>query len=64
MKRTDWKASIGQLIPRTKRYRYIERRVYVDADGIEHVKINGSFVAVDWLRADGRTVDVYYEVVV
>lgn len=64
MKRTEWKASIGQLIPKSNRYRYTERRVYLDADGIEHVKIGGTWIPLELLREEGRTVDVYYEVVV
>ena len=63
MKKTDWKASIGKP-KKDGRYSYIERRVYIDADGIEHVKINGTWIPLELLREEGRTVDVYYEVVV
>lgn len=63
MKRTEWKASIGQL-KKDGRYRYTERRVYLDADGIEHVKIGGTWIPLELLREEGRTVDVYYEVTV
>lgn len=63
MKRTEWKASIGQP-KKNGTYAYAERRVYIDADGIEHVKIGGTWIPLELLREKGRTVDVYYEVTV
>ena len=39
---------------------WINRRVWADDNGIEYVKINGNFIAIDWLMLRGWEVDVAF----
>lgn len=38
----------------------INRRVYVDENGAEHVRINGNYVALNWMESHGWDVNLSY----
>ena len=60
MKKTYKMATIGQLNRQTRKYTYIERRVYEDEIGNEYVCINRSFFEIDLLRKLGDTVSIWF----
>lgn len=60
MKKTYKMATIGQLNRQTRKYTYIERRVYEDESGNEYVCINRSFFEIDRLRKLGDTVSIWF----
>lgn len=39
---------------------WISRRVYTDEQGNEYIKINGVYVAVEWLYQHGWDVDIVW----
>ena len=39
---------------------WIKRRVWVDEDDIEYVKINGEWFGIDWLILKGWEVDIAF----
>ena len=39
---------------------WVNRRVWADDDGVEFIKINGTFVSIEWLRAHGWKVDIAF----
>lgn len=38
----------------------VDRRVYEDENGVAHVKLNRDFYSVDWLRAHGDGVFIWF----
>ena len=57
MKKTERKATIGQLNRMTGNYTHIDRRVFEDEHGNECVKVNGS-----WIDLDQYDNDINYKV--
>ena len=57
MKKTERKATIGQLNRMTGNYTHIDRRVFEDENGNEFVKVNGS-----WIDLDQYDNDINYKV--
>ena len=59
MTKTNKMATIGQLNRQTRKYSYIDRRVY-EHNGKSFVKNNGSMTSITWLALNGRTVNIWF----
>lgn len=55
MKKTKYMATIVQ------RTGWAVRRVYEDEVGCQHVRINGDWFSIEFLRANGRTVELWQD---
>lgn len=53
MKKTQYMATIVQ------REGWAVRRVYEDANGCLHVRINGDWYSIEFLKANGRRIDIW-----
>lgn len=61
MKKTSRMVTIGQLNRMTGKYTHIDRRVFEDEYGNEFVKVNGSWINLDWYDNDiNYTVQRYW----